>query len=415
MNLLPRIFRSSVFTLVLTLGVNTGWTTDFIRLKGSLPHKAVADAVLAERLDSNAKINFTFVLPLRNQEELETLIHRIYDPTDHEHYGKYLTSSEFNERFAPSEEDYEHVIAYVQKQDLAISGKHPNRILLNVQGTADAIEKVFSVNLHSYSKPDGTNFHAPDYDPEVPSHIGGVISGIVGLDNAAVWKPHYRIKEASESSLDSHDKSHAFPSGPSGGFAPSDLAVAYNLSGLPANGAGQAIALFELAGYQVSDINAYTDQFGLPRGSLIDVKVDGGSTSGIDAEVTLDIQLALSIAPQSTIYVYEGPNSNQGVLDTYNKIATDNIAKQVSTSWGMAEDLSTQQYLQAENTIFMQMAAQGQSMYAAAGDSGAYDDSNSDKLAVDDPGFTTLRNICRWNQLNCRFNNWSLCKRICMG
>ena len=34
----------------------------------------------------------------------------------------------------------------------------------------------------------------------------------------------------------------------------------------------------------------------------------------------------------------------------------------------------------------MQMAAQGQSMYAAAGDSGAYDDSNSDKLAVDDPG-----------------------------
>ena len=148
--------------------------------------------------------------------------------------------------------------------------------------------------------------------------------------------------------MDFQDKSHTFPSGPSGGFSPSDLTVAYSLSGLPANGAGQAIALFELAGYQISDINAYTDQFGLPRGNLVDVKVDGGSTSGIDAEVTLDIELALAIAPQSKIYVYEGPNSNQGVLDTYNKIATDNIAKQVSTSWGMAEDLSTQQFLQAE-------------------------------------------------------------------
>ena len=158
MNLFPRIFRSSVFTLMLTLNVNTGWTTDVIRLKGSLPHKAVANAVLAERVDPSAKINFTFILPLRNQEELETLIQRIYDPSDHEHYGKYLTSSEFNERFAPSEEDYEKVIAYVQKQNLAISGQHPNRLLLNVQGTADAIEKVFSVNLCSYTNSTAQTF-----------------------------------------------------------------------------------------------------------------------------------------------------------------------------------------------------------------------------------------------------------------
>ena len=113
--------------------------------------------------------------------------------------------------------------------------------------------------------------------------------------------------------------------------------------------------------------------------------VDGGSSSGIDPEVTLDIELAIALAPESQIYVYEGPNSDQGVLDTYNRIATDNLAKQVSTSWGMGENLVSAQYLQAENAIFLQMAAHGQTIYAAAGDSGAYDDYPSSTLVVDDP------------------------------
>ena len=120
-----------------------------------------------------------------------------------------------------------------------------------------------------------------------------------------------------------------FPSGPNGGFAPSDIAKAYNLTGVQANGSKQVIALFELADYQESDITAYTNQFGLPAPKLNKILVDGGSSSGIDPEVTLDIELAIALAPQSQIYVYEGPNSDQGVLDTYNRIATDNLAKQV--------------------------------------------------------------------------------------
>ncbi len=51
----------------------------------------------------------------------------------------------------------------------------------------------------------------------------------------------------------------------------------------------------------------------------------------------------------------------------------------------MGENLVNAQYLQAENAIFLQMAAHGQTIYAAAGDSGAYDDSSSHSLVVDDP------------------------------
>lgn len=63
----------------------------------------------------------------------------------------------------------------------------------------------------------------------------------------------------------------------------------------------------------------------------------GASGSGA-AGVTLDIELQAALAPgASKIIVYEGPNITAGVIDTYNKIATDNIAKEISTSWHEAE------------------------------------------------------------------------------
>ena len=53
----------------------------------------------------------------------------------------------------------------------------------------------------------------------------------------------------------------------------------------------------------------------------------------------------------------------------------------------MDEQENDSAFLNSENTIFQEMAAQGQTIYAAAGDSGAYDSGNvSDGLRVDDPG-----------------------------
>lgn len=355
-----------------------------VRISGHVPCTAVSSANLLHHLDAAAQVQVTFALPLRNKGELEDLIHRIYDPTDEEHYGKYLTTEEFAERFAPTEEDYAHMIAYAKGLGLTVKKMHSNRTLLNVSGSAESMEKAFNLRLHHYQKPNGQIFYAPDNDPEVPASIASLIHGIVGLDNHAVRHTYNQQKETTEEHSNAR-ASHAHPSGPNGGYSPSDLLIAYNLSNVSAKGSNQIIALFELAGYQASDINQYAAHFGLPAPKLKNIKVDGGSSSGIDAEVTLDIELALALAPASQIYVYEGPNSDQGVLDTYNRIATDNIAKQVSTSWGMGENLSSAQFLQAENAIFLQMAAHGQTIYAAAGDSGAYDDYPKTTLVVDDP------------------------------
>lgn len=368
------------------------YSSEPVRFSNHVPHEAVKSAVFLSALDSTTIVPLTFTLPLRNQEELEDLVQRIYDPNDTEHYHKYLTSEEFIERFSPTQEDYDAVIDYAKSVGFTVTGTHSNRTLLNVAAPAESVENAFALCLHRYETPNGHKFYAPDDDPQVHHSIAPLINGVIGLDNYALRRPFRKVKKVLEvEEAMQAVSSQASPSGPGRGYAPQDLLTAYNLSTVPRDGSGQIIALFELASYQLSDIRAYTSYFGLPSPQLTNVFVNGGSGTGIDAEVTLDIELALALAPKSQIYVYEGPNSNVGVLNTYNRIATDNIAKQVSTSWGMGENLASSQQLQAENAIFLQMAAHGQTIYAAAGDSGAYDNYENSSgparktLAVDDP------------------------------
>jgi kumamolisin len=350
-----------------------------IRLSEHIPSHAVENAAFLNNLDGSTNIAMTFTLPLRNEKELKELIDRLYDPSDSD-YGKYLTASEFIDRFAPTQEDYDNVIAYAKSVGFTVTGQHPNRTLLDVDAPAQTVELAFNLGLQQYQLPSGRQFHAPDQNPEVPVSIASTIRGIVGLDNHAEWRSFNQENKT----IIAEAAPQSYPSGPRGGYAPRDIVKAYNLSGVSANGSNQVVALFELANYQVSDINAYANYFGLPSPKLKTIFVDGGSGSGIDAECTLDIQLALALAPQSEIYVYEGPNSGRGVIDTYNRIATDNIAKQISSSWGISENYVNSQYLQTENSIFKQMAAQGQTVYIASGDRGAYDNGGG-ALQVLDP------------------------------
>jgi uncharacterized repeat protein (TIGR01451 family) len=140
--------------------------------------------------------------------------------------------------------------------------------------------------------------------------------------------------------------------------------------GTTLTGAGQNIALLQFDGYYPSDIAAYAAQIGLTNvPQLVVVPIDGGvptPTPFGNPEVSLDIEMVLSMAPGvSNIYVYEAPNPSPWE-DILNRMVSDNLAKQISSSWGGGgPDPVAEQ-------IFQQMALQGQSFYNASGDSDAY-------------------------------------------
>jgi kumamolisin len=352
------------------------------RLRGHFPSKAVAAAHRKGRVPSGKTITMSVVLPLRNQDALQYVLDRLYDSSD-PIYGQYLSSQEFADNFAPTREDYDAVAAYFENMGLTVTGTHRNRMILNVSGPAVAVESAFSLQLRFFDGPDGREFYAPDNDPEVPGFVAARIAGIVGLDDVDVWHTHSQRIPAAEANLASPFQ---IGTGPGGGLTPVDITTAYNLNSATANGTGQTLGLFELDGYNPADIAAYVSYYHLPSVPLRNVLVDGfsGKPGSGAGEVTLDIELQIALAPgASSIIVYQGPNTNAGVIDTYNKIATENKAKQISTSWGLSEGLLSPVVVNAEKAIFQQMAAQGQSIFAASGDSGAYD--NGASLSVDDP------------------------------
>ncbi len=100
-------------------------------------------------------------------------------------------------------------------------------------------------------------------------------------------------------------------------------------------------------------------------------------------EVSLDIEMAVSMAPGiSRLLVYEAFNDGTTDIDVLDRIATDNLAKQISSSWGLPDDSTHDQ-------IYQQYAAQGQSFFQASGDNGAFTSAWPDQEQSDSP-FITL-------------------------
>ncbi|MGD0258926.1 MAG: choice-of-anchor tandem repeat GloVer-containing protein [Verrucomicrobiota bacterium] len=342
-------------------------------LQGHVP-PAVGRLPALERLASTNRLELVIGLPLRNREALAGLLGQLYDPASRG-YRQYLTPGEFAERFGPTPEDYEAVIAYAKANSLRVTGTHPNRTLVDMSGAVGDIEKTFQVRLHVYQHPtEGRTFYAPDVEPSLDLAVP--VLAVSGLDNYALPRP------ASQAAFSFRKISEAAPNaepwgtgaGPRGTFIGRDFRAAY-APGVGLDGAGQAVGLLEFDGYFTSDVLAYENLAGLPNVTVTNVLVDGfsGQPGGNNVEVALDIDMAICMAPGlSRVIVYEAaPGSNP--YDLLNRMATDTnnlgqpVARQLSSSWSWPASPTA-----AQEQIFQQLAAQGQSFFQASGDYGAY-------------------------------------------
>ena len=338
----------------------------------------VQQAQEIQAADTSQQLNLSIGLQLQNQDQLDSLLSAMYDPQSAT-YHQFLTPDQFDQLFAPTSDQVQQVVAYLQSQGLTVTGVASNNLLIDVSGTVAQVEQAFNTQINTYQLGART-FYANAAAPAVPASISPLIASISGLDNSVQYQPLYQLQTSHQ---------HHAASGPTSGYAPKDLEGAYDVAPLQsANvlGDNQTIALFELDGYQQSDVNQYFQYYNLGTPSLNNVLVDGASgAAGQGAiEVELDIEIAAAMAPHANLLVYEAPNTTQGMNDLYNRIVTDNKAQIVSISWGLCESSSGPAELQTLDNIFKQGAAQGMSFFAAAGDSGAYDCQDTN-LAVDSP------------------------------
>ena len=328
-------------------------------------------------MSREARLNLAIGLPLRNQEALERLLREVSDP-ESPNYRKYLTSEQFVERFGPTEGDYGAVIAFAESHGLTVSATHPNRMIVDVSGSVAAIESAFQVEMSAWTDSARGSFYAPDREPSVDPDVP--VLDISGLDNYVTPRPMSVHSRSLDGSADAVSSDASTGSGPGGLLIGNDFRAAY-APGVKLTGSGQTIGLFELDGFYASDVQANFKAAGLPAVPVQTVLLDGfnGSPGGGNIEVMLDIMMAAYMAPgASKIVVYEGTNWT----DVLNRMATDNVASQLSCSWGFSPINATTEQ------IFKQMIAQGQSLFQASGDSGAY--SGAIMPPSDDPNVTVV-------------------------
>lgn len=331
-------------------------------------------------------------LHLRNQQELANLLSELYNPRS-PMYHHFLTPQQFLDEFSPTADQAQQVVDYLQQEGLHVTSASPNRLLIDASATVAQAEAAFRVTINDYQV--GSNvFFANANPPTIPGPLSSLIVSIGGLDNSVKMHPLYHLGGPPHGKTkpgfgSTHQHANDQPRAGQSGFGPSELSGAYDANPLHQagiQGNNQTVAVFELDGYQSSDITQYLQNYNLGNPSITNVLVDGfdGSAGPGAIEVELDIEVVAAMAPKAAQIVYEGPNTTQGVNDTYNKIVTDNKAQITTISWGLCEAQSGNAELQTLDNIFVQGASQGIAMYAASGDSGAYD-CNDNNLAVDSP------------------------------
>ena len=331
-------------------------------------------------LAATQRMNLSIVLPLRNQAQLADLLSRLYDPSSPD-YHKFLTVAQFVETFGPSAGDYQAVVDYARANGFTVTGRSSNRLVVPVSGTVDQVQKAFNVRMMLYHHPtENRTFFSPDREPSLA--LSTSIAHIEGLNNFSVPQPTVVRPSAGHAQASESTQG----SGPGGSYLGSDMRAAY-YGGTALTGAGQTVGLVEFDGYSINDVTStfdgkatsttsgtnyvlsYTPQnhgttYTIPINNVLLDGATGAAASGDDSEEVLDIVQAASMAPGlSQVRAYIG-DLDSDILST---IASDDIAQQVSISWLWSPDDPA-----VDDIFFEEMAAQGQSVFAASGDNGAY-------------------------------------------
>ncbi|MCU1490327.1 MAG: putative cell wall binding repeat 2-containing protein [Acidimicrobiaceae bacterium] len=285
-------------------------------------------------------------------------------------------------------------------------------LVLEATGSVAAIEERFSIRLERYRLRNGRIVHAPKEAPSVPSWLASQLAGVSGLSDEQLMRPELTavrrgpaivsaLPAALPAALSPHltDPTSCASASSSrmANYTMEQVGSAYGVDSLFSSGwdgTGQRIAVVEFAAYDPAAIQSFANQCGLDATHVHLAYNDPALPAASDPtngsiEADLDIEELMAQAPGATIDVYEagqGSSSDSNVAIWQKIVSGDDPF--VSTSWGACEEQAFTTDGSSVHSLLVRAAAQGQSIFAAAGDQGSADCYASDgdsALAVDYP------------------------------
>jgi kumamolisin len=380
-----------------------GATTGARTRKVAVRQGVTAAALHGTRISAAAgttPMTVSFVLDMRNESALASTVKG--------GLHTYLSVSQFASTYGQTAANISALVSYLSGFGIK-STVYADKLDVSTTGPASAYTNALAAHISLYRikakrSHDGQGghpamiVHGTNNPATLPSNLASFVYAVLGLTSYPVASATNAVHTPLASRVASPHQL--------GGRTPSNFATQYGLStlyGKGAKGQGETMGIITYAGFHPADATYFWSNVlkittKASRISLDNVDGGAGAVNGNSVETTLDVEQSGALAPQANIIVYQAPNTDYGTADAWFTAASQNTATSVSTSWGQSEIMN--EAIGSNGTeaatfggIYdeagLEMAAQGQTAFDAAGDAGAYDDAFDStpytELSVDNP------------------------------
>src|ERR1017187_9862700 len=344
-------------------------------------HPAVGEARDLGRVAPNLAME-RILLQLQSTPEQESALEQLLaeqQDMSSPRYHAWLTPDEFGDQFGVARQDLDVVTAWLASAVFQVTEMARGRRTVEFSGAAGDVERAFHTEIHNYDL-NGERHIANSTDISIPEALAPVVAGVASLHNFQARPLHHIVRAAqgtrggpSEAPVPRADLGNG-----AHGIAPYDFAAIYD-------GAGQSIAVLGESNIKLSDVAGFRAMFGLPANQpqiIVNGRDPGDVGGGLEAEADLDVEWAGAVAKGATIkYVVSASTmASDGITLSAQYAVNNNVAPVITLSFGLCEawmGASNQFY----SALWQQAAAQGISVFVAAGDSGS--------AGCDTPGLTT--------------------------
>jgi len=316
-------------------------------------------------LSAKAPMRVTVALKLPDAAALRRLVEEQNTPGSPQ-YRTVLTPSAFNARYAPTAASVGAVSKYLSNAGFTNIAVEPNHLFVSAHGTAAQIQSAFNTKLERFSQHGRTVF-VNTKPAQVPAALSGIVLSVLGLNDV---QANLHPKAVTPCDISA-------PTCIRLTYDPATYWKAYDVGPMPA-ATRTAIAVMaegDVSGV-LSDLRKAEQVFGLPNVpvTVVQVGLPSTDTAGVD-EWDLDTQYSTGMAGNvKQLYIYATTSlTDQDTALEFNKWVTQDVAQVANASFSGCEFFAfLDGSMVASDQVFLQGAAQGQTLFSSTGDTGSF-------------------------------------------
>lgn len=346
----------------------------------------VADATFNGNATDQEPVSIVVALKLRNEDAMNHYLRELFRPGSAS-YHHFLSSKESVATYAPTRQQAQEVVDYLTREGFVNVRIAPDRLVITADGTAGKARNAFRTEIAHFTR-NGHSGIANTTDIQIPASLSGEVDHVLGLQT--LQRMHtFSVTRSAYQTNDSGNPA----------YAPQEYAAVYHAGNTP-TGTGTTVALIGWGNMSnpVNDLSRMEQGQGLAAvpTSIESTSTDSSNDDSEQVEWAMDSQAIVGISggvknlifyttggdvtyDSSTSKYSDSPGAQNGeLLKAINLAVSDNTAKVINMSWGLAECRGSGGWA---DSAFKLGVTQGQTFVAATGDNGAYPCNNSDRTA----------------------------------